>query len=966
VLADDGVVVDVNPAWQRLIGRGRAELVGVALADVVAPADDDGECRVVHADGTERWVRLREHAGATGRWVVGQDVTRERADRRQLAEYEREARALIAALQEGLCLLDADGRIRQVNDHLCRMVDLPGDEVLGRTVPDALFAPEVRARDAEALRELLTLGGGRMVAKLGGSGGRRVSVAVEVSPVEGDGAGHLVTLRDITRDLEELRRLQAMQTRLGEAQAAAQIATWEWRPETDELITSPELPELAGLPRDALSSMRAAARIVPPAWREELAAGLAAVAGGASRFEVWHPVDVPDPGVRWLELIAWPVHDPDGRVACVRGTSQNVTAEQRANEEAELARDFYQATLDSMTAHIAVLDESGDVIAANDAWDRFSAENGGSPEATGVGTNYLRAAEAGGDPVGIAVAEGLRAMLRGERDAMTREYACHGPDRLRWFELKATPFAGAGARRLVVRHEDVTARRRAEEDARVRAGLLDVLDAAVISLDASWRVTEWNAAAERLYGWTRQDAIGRLARELVVPERQLDAAETVRTTLAQDGSWHGEFELRHRDGTTFSALVHNTAIRDDDGAVIGYVGLSVDMTERKRAERDLRSAQQYLKAVTDSMGEGVCTLDEGGRLVYMNPAAEGLLGWGGTDLVGQVLHEVLHYRRADGSALPREDSALHVVLRDRQVVHVDDDHFVRRDGDLLPVEYSVAPLDTADGTRGAVVVFKDNTARKAERDRLAREVDALTWVTRIREALQHDRFRLHAQPIIDLATGDVVQHELLIRMLDDDGGIIPPGAFLPVAEQYGLIGEIDRWVIARAAEIAGRGHPVEFNMSAESLGDPAFADLVRSELERTGADPADVVIELTETAILRDEEAGRAFLDRVSALGCKVALDDFGTGYGGFTYLKRLPVDYLKIDIEFVRDLPRDPASQQVVRAVAMLAAGLGKQTVAEGVEDEETLELLRRFGVDHAQGYGIGRPAPVEERLRP
>jgi EAL domain-containing protein (putative c-di-GMP-specific phosphodiesterase class I) len=122
------------------------------------------------------------------------------------------------------------------------------------------------------------------------------------------------------------------------------------------------------------------------------------------------------------------------------------------------------------------------------------------------------------------------------------------------------------------------------------------------------------------------------------------------------------------------------------------------------------------------------------------------------------------------------------------------------------------------------------------------------------------------------------------------------------------------------------------------------------------------VIELTETAILRDAALGRAFLERVEALGCKIALDDFGTGYGGFTYLKQLPVDYLKIDIEFIQDLARDKFSQQVVQAVVQLAAGLGKQTVAEGVEDADSLALVREYGVDFAQGYGIGRPKPIEE----
>jgi EAL domain-containing protein (putative c-di-GMP-specific phosphodiesterase class I) len=278
------------------------------------------------------------------------------------------------------------------------------------------------------------------------------------------------------------------------------------------------------------------------------------------------------------------------------------------------------------------------------------------------------------------------------------------------------------------------------------------------------------------------------------------------------------------------------------------------------------------------------------------------------------------------------------------------------------VRYTAAPFETSEGVRGSVFVFSDVTERNAERARMAGELRSLTWVARIHEALAQDRFCMHAQPIIAIATGEVVQHELLIRMIDEDGSLVPPGDFLPAAERHGVIGEIDRWVVTQAAALAGRGHAVELNLSAASIGDPGMAPFVEAALTDALADPANVVIELTETAILHDEAAGRAFLTRLSRFGCKIALDDFGTGYGGFTYLKQLPVDFLKIDIEFVRDLPRDASSQHVVQAVVQLAVGLGKQTVAEGVEDDETLDLLNAYGVDYAQGYGIGRPKSLED----
>ena len=200
-------------------------------------------------------------------------------------------------------------------------------------------------------------------------------------------------------------------------------------------------------------------------------------------------------------------------------------------------------------------------------------------------------------------------------------------------------------------------------------------------------------------------------------------------------------------------------------------------------------------------------------------------------------------------------------------------------------------------------------------------------------------------------------------MREPDGRIAAPGEFLHVAEQYGLIGEIDWWVIKQATRLAGAGCPVQVNISARSVGDPDVLGHIERCVERYEVSPGMLVFEITETAIVDDEEAARLFAERLHVLGCKVALDDFGTGYGTLTYLKQLPVDFLKLDIEFVRDLASNRASHHVVQAVAALARDFGLQTVAEGVEDAEVLDLLARLGVDFAQGYHIARPAPFAER---
>ncbi len=624
--------------------------------------------------------------------------------------------------------------------------------------------------------------------------------------------------------------------------------------------------------------------------------------------------------------------------------------------------DFFEAVIDSLATHVAVLDQDSVVLATNRAWRAYADDNDGVKGRSGVGVSYLAVCDAAGDTVAREVAVGLRAILRGERDALTLEYPCHGPDGQRWFELHAERFEHEGATRVVVHHTNVSAQRRTQDAAQLRSRLLDEVAASVIATDPEFRIVEWNRGAEELYGWTREEALGKDVVQLTVPRDQAEPSRVAHEALVRAEDWTGDITLVRRDGTRFPAHVRDATVLNADGSVAGYVGVSIDLTDRLKAERDRRSAQQYLKAVTDSMGEGLCTLDDEGRLVYMNAAAEQLLGWTLDQLVGQAIQPIVHGLRPDGAPRPDAESPITRSRVEGRTVRVDDDVFIRAEGVPVPVRYTAAPFETADGMRGSVVVFSDVAERNAERARMASELRSLTWVARIHEALAQDRFCLFAQPIIDIATGRVVQHELLIRMVDDAGVHVPPREFLPAAERHGIIREIDRWVVTQAAALAGRGHAVELNLSAASISDPAMAPFVEAALTDELADPANVVIELTETAILHDEEAGGAFLARLDRFGCKIALDDFGTGYGGFTYLKHLPVDYLKIDIEFVRDLPRDAASQHVVQAVVQLAAGLGKQTVAEGVEDDETLALLKTYGVDYAQGFGIGPPKPLDE----
>lgn len=474
-------------------------------------------------------------------------------------------------------------------------------------------------------------------------------------------------------------------------------------------------------------------------------------------------------------------------------------------------------------------------------------------------------------------------------------------------------------------------------------------------VDTDFRIRRMNKTLAAINGLPLEEQLGSTLAE-AIPElwpqlepiyrHVLDTGEAVVNQEQQGEAPSAPGETRH-----WLASFYPVRVNDE---VIGVGMVVIDITDREQAD-DFRAV------VMQNMAEGLYVMDDQGRLVYMNEAASVMTGWSEDELRGKHVHSMIHYQHADGSAFAEADCELLKVRSDRRTVRMGGDTFTRKDGSLLPVAYSAAPLLRGGNLRGAVVVFRDTTAEESDRTRAERELNALTWVGRIRDALDENRLLLHSQPIVALSSRATTSQELLVRMIGQAGEIIPPGNFLPTAEKYGQIGEIDQWVITQAARVAATGRRVHANLSADSVGRLDLLSQIERELNKADADPANLVFEITETALMGNMEAGKAFTGGINDIGCAVALDDFGTGFGSFTYLQKLDIAYLKIDIEFVRDIVSNTANQHLVLATVNIAKGFGLQTIAEGVEDSETLELLRDYGVDLAQGFHLGRPAPLE-----
>ena len=243
----------------------------------------------------------------------------------------------------------------------------------------------------------------------------------------------------------------------------------------------------------------------------------------------------------------------------------------------------------------------------------------------------------------------------------------------------------------------------------------------------------------------------------------------------------------------------------------------------------------------------------------------------------------------------------------------------------------------------------------------------MQWVSRIRHALDEQHFQLFCQSIVPIqSAGNQEEHiEILLRMIEEDGQLVPPGAFIPAAERYGLMVELDRYVIRETLnwlETHSVDGFVSINLSAQSITDPLFLNDLATLIKARGSQAENLLFEVTETSTITNLQKAQHFIEQLSNLGCRFALDDFGSGMSSFGYLKHLPVDFLKIDGEFVRDIMRDPIDLSMVKTINEVAHIMGMQTIAEYVENEATRKILQNLGVDYGQGYGIARPIPLSD----
>jgi diguanylate cyclase (GGDEF)-like protein/PAS domain S-box-containing protein len=555
--------------------------------------------------------------------------------------------------------------------------------------------------------------------------------------------------------------------------------------------------------------------------------------------------------------------------------------------------------------------------------------------------------------------------------------------------------------------------RKEEEQLRFQAKLLEAVGQSIIATDLEGKVIYWNRGAQDLYGWSSEEALGRSLRDLTVSEEALEKAEEVGSELRAGRTWSGETLLRRKDGSHVPVLGTATPLFDDRGNLVGMIGVSTDISQRKALEAELERRASYdpltglpnRHTFIDRLGMALQRTKRGkaGRKVgvlFMDldgfKNVNDSLGHEAGDRLLVALAERLKNRLRPEDVLARFGGDEFAVLLEEAADASEVIRVAQRIGEALRETFTVndhqVNLSTSVGiTLGSAHTNDDPEGMLRQADAAmyqgkeqgpgryavfdpamqTRAQERIELEAELRRALEQGEFVLFYQPEVSLHDGSMVGFEALLRWRHPERGLLKPSAFMPLAEETDLITPIGRWVLEEACRQAKRWeeeHPLaspmmmEVNLSARQLARRGLAQTVEEALRRTNLAAHALALDITETVLIGASEHNAQALEALKKMGIRLYLDDFGTSYSSISYLKRLPVDRVKVDRMFVKGLGGNATDTALVRMIIDLCHTLGIEVLAEGVETSDQAALLKDMGCDLGQGYYFARPLRSEE----
>lgn len=522
---------------------------------------------------------------------------------------------------------------------------------------------------------------------------------------------------------------------------------------------------------------------------------------------------------------------------------------------------------------------------------------------------------------------------------------------------------------------------------------------AVVVTDVEGTIRWVNPALERLTGFKAEEVIGRKPSLFKSGNHSATFYRQMWETLQQGMVWSGELWNRRKDGTLYVEEQTITPVRASDGRITQFVAIKQDVTARRRHEEQIRHLAMHdpltdlpNRRALDGAMERLCwdaRRGAPGALMILDvdnfkPVNDTLGHIGGDQLLAELAKLLRRTLRptdflarlgGDEFAVLLQDTSIEgaaqVGERIRNVVATTPFRFGDRVFDLT-ISVGIAPVDASTDGSGAMV-HADSAmyaAKDAGKNRIIaypfgeeaglRLIEASRWASRIRNALRDGRFALRYQPVIRLGNGEPEHYEALVRMIDVDGTSIPPEEFISAGERFGLMPQIDRWVVDNVLKMLTHrafDARVFVNISGASLGDRDLLAYIEGRIVEERIPAGTLAFEITESAAIRDITIAQSWIRKLKTLGCLFAIDDFGVGFSSFAYLRALSADYVKIDRSFVTDVDTNPTNRALVQAVMTVAQTLGKEVIAEGVETDEHARVLIELGIELAQGFRWGVP---------
>ncbi len=933
----------------------------------------------------------------------------------ELERSNTRQQAILENIPDIAWLKDRQSRFLAVNETFAQSCGVAAKALVGKTDLDiwsAELAHKYRADDAEVMRSRQR---------------KRVEEPVEdrelgerwvetiKTPIL-DGKGTVIGTTGIARDITKRKRaeqaLRASEERYRRLVEGAPVIVYQYSPHMGASYWSPRVQEVLGFSPDDVAED-------PYLWHNAIhPEDLPAVDAAIAAFEEGKPIEleyrIRDSKGEWH----WFSDRSVGRRnlhgdTLIDGIASDITDRKLAEQALRESKEKYRLLVENQTDMVVRVDMEGCFQFVSPSYCRIF----GKTEQELLGKAFMPLVH---EADRERTAECMQKLHQPPHECYLEQRAltASGWRWLAWAD-KAVLDAQGRPVGVVGVGRDISERKAAEEalfDERERllVTLCSIGDA-VVTTDATGRVEFLNPVAERLTGWRHEEATGRPLSDIfeIVNERREHIEDPLSRALSRGDTveFGCQTLLIGRDGTEFAIQASAAPIRDRAGLVHGVVLVFKDVTEQRRLSQQLHHEATHdsltglvnRKEFEDRLDHAIAAFHSYGTpyvLCYLdldqfkvvNDTAGHSAGDAMLKQIAALLQTCIRSRDTLGRMGGDEFSLLLENCRLGKAQEIAE-NLIATIGDFrftwgerrfaIGVSIGVVPI-TVDMTDRAQLMTQADVAcftakdlgrnrvsvYRADDSELSQRHHDILRAAEIREALEHDRFRIYAQPIRSAAepAGTLIHYEVLVRLLDPDGELLLPGSFIPAAERFGLMVELDRWVIAEALRqysslgIPSVGPGIAINLSGDSLGDDRLTDYVRDVLTANGVPPQRVCFEVTETAAINRLAMAQRLVTELRKLGCRFALDDFGSCLSSFAYLKHLPVDYLKIDGSFVRDMHRDKVDRAMVRSINDIGHTMEIATIAEWVESTETLAAIRDVDVDLAQGYVIGRPQALLE----